>query len=154
MFYAAKEKHLKTEEFISSSAAETEKIGLDFARKLKGCETIAFFGDLGAGKTTFTRGLAKGLGVDEKEISSPTFAIVHEHNGKCMLYHFDMYRVSSWEDLDTTGFFDVLEKGVVVVEWSENIKNALPDDRIEIRLSQEENESRKIHIDYFGGCAL
>lgn len=139
---------------LTSSAAQTESFGREFSQKLRGDETIALFGDLGAGKTTFIRGLAGGLGIDECEVSSPTFAIVHEHKGKCSLYHYDMYRIESWEDLDTTGFFEALGNGVVVVEWSENIKNALPDDRIEIRISYNDNDGRKIDIECFGGCDI
>lgn len=139
----------------SESAAQTEEFGKKLASNLRGDETIALFGDLGAGKTTFIRGLASGLGIDECEVSSPTFAIVHEHSGRCMLYHYDMYRIESWEDLDTTGFFDALGNGVVVVEWSENIKNALPQERIEIKISYiNDGDARKIDIECFGGYEL
>lgn len=116
----------------SESCNQTEQIGHDLAVKLNGDEIIAFFGGLGMGKTAFIRGLASGLGVSPYEVSSPTFAIVHEHSGNKKLYHYDMYRVETWEDLDSTGFFEAVGRGVLAVEWSENIENALPFPRYEI----------------------
>ena len=99
---------------------------------------------MGMGKTAFTRGLARGLGVSG-EVSSPTFALVHEHSGKIPLYHFDMFRVDSWDDLYSTGFFDYLESGgVLVIEWSENIEGALPEDAVRITISQGEGENQRV----------
>ena len=123
-------------EITTHSAEETEAFGKRIGSLLKGDEMIALFGGLGMGKTAFVRALAEGLGMDPNEISSPTFAIVHEHEGKNgkMLYHFDMYRVESWDDLYSTGFFDYLGRGVVVTEWSENIEEALPEERIDIEI--------------------
>ena len=126
--------------YNTNGSAETEKLGCDFAQKLKGCEVIALYGGLGMGKTTFTRGIARGLGIDERDVSSPTFALVHEHSGRCRLYHFDMYRIETWDDLYQTGFFDYVGTGVMVIEWSENIDSALPDDCIRIEISRGENE--------------
>ena len=108
---------------------------------------IALFGGLGMGKTAFVRGLAEGLGMDPNEISSPTFAIVHEHEGKNgqMLYHFDMYRVESWDDLYATGFFDFYETGgILAVEWSENIENALPEHTIRVTIARGESDTQRI----------
>ncbi|MBQ1716806.1 MAG: tRNA (adenosine(37)-N6)-threonylcarbamoyltransferase complex ATPase subunit type 1 TsaE, partial [Ruminococcus sp.] len=105
--------------FITNSAEETEQLGERIASKLKGMEVIALFGGLGMGKTAFTRGLARGLGADDV-VSSPTFALVNEYSGRVPVYHFDMYRVTSWDDLYSTGFFDYLDTGVLVIEWSEN----------------------------------
>lgn len=132
----------------TSSPAETEALGEKVAEKLSGGEVIAFFGGMGMGKTAFTRGLARGLGIAEG-VSSPTFALVHEYHGRLDVYHFDMFRVSGWDDLYSTGFFDYLENGgVLVIEWSENIEAALPQDaiRIEIRRGEGENE-RIFHIE-------
>ena len=89
---------------ITNSAAETEKFAQELAGKLKGNDVLAFFGGLGMGKTTFVRGLARGLGSSD-EVSSPTFALVHEYRSTPKLYHFDMYRVASFDDLYSTGFF-------------------------------------------------
>lgn len=131
-------------EIITQSPEQTEALGKRIGEALAGDETIALFGGLGMGKTAFVRGLAEGLGLDSGEVSSPTFAIVHEHEGAKMLYHFDMYRVESWDDLYSTGFFDYLGRGVVVTEWSENIEEALPEDRITIEISAPEHDDRRI----------
>ena len=128
---------------ISNSSEETEKIGESIAAKLKGTEVIALFGGLGMGKTAFTRGLCRGLGVDEG-VSSPTFALVNEYSGKFNIYHFDMYRVTTWDDLYSTGFFDYIDNGVLVIEWSENIEGALPDNAVKITISRGENDNQRI----------
>ncbi len=131
--------------FRTSDSKETEEIGQRLAETLKGTEVIALFGGLGAGKTAFTRGLACGLGIEDG-VSSPTFALVHEYRGKYTVYHFDMYRVTSWDDLYTTGFFDYIDGGVMVIEWSENIVDFLPEKRIEIRIEQISENEREICI--------
>lgn len=131
------------ERIISNSPAETEKIGEKLAQSLKGTEVIALFGGLGMGKTAFTRGLCRGLGVDDG-VSSPTFALVNEYSGKFNIYHFDMYRVTTWDDLYSTGFFDYLDMGVLVIEWSENIEGALPDNALKITISRGENDDQRI----------
>ena len=128
---------------ISDSAAETERIGERLAAKLNGDEVIALFGGLGMGKTAFTRGLARGLGVDDS-VSSPTFALVNEYRGKIPIYHFDMYRVQSWDDLYSTGFFDYIDNGVLVIEWSENIEGALPDNALRVTISRGEHDEQRI----------
>ena len=115
--------------WISNSAEETERLGERVASKLSGTEVIALFGGLGMGTTAFTRGLARGMGADDI-VSSPTFALVNEYRGRVPVYHFDMYRVASWDDLYSTGFFDYLENGVLVSEWSENIEGALPENAL------------------------
>ena len=127
---------------ISKSTKDTEKIGELVAEKLFGNEVIALFGGLGMGKTAFTRGLCRGLGVNDG-VSSPTFALVNEYHGKYNIYHFDMYRVTSWEDLYSTGFFDYLDNGVLVIEWSENIEGALPENAIRINISKGESDDER-----------
>ena len=131
------------ERIISNSPNETEKIGEKLAQSLKGTEVIALFGGLGLGKTAFTRGLCRGLGVDDG-VSSPTFALVNEYSGKFNIYHFDMYRVTTWDDLYSTGFFDYIDTGVLVIEWSENIEGALPDNALKITISRGENDNQRI----------
>ena len=133
-----------TMEIMTRSPDETEALGRRMGRLLEGGEMIALFGGLGMGKTAFVRGLAEGLGIDPNDVSSPTFAIVHEHEGRVTLYHFDMYRVESWDDLYTTGFFDYLGKGVVVTEWSENIEGALPEDRINMEISAPGHDDTRL----------
>ena len=127
---------------ISKSTEDTEKIGELVSKKLSGNEVIALFGGLGMGKTAFTRGLCRGLGVDDG-VCSPTFALVNEYHGKYNIYHFDMYRVTSWEDLYSTGFFDYLDNGVLVIEWSENIEGALPENSIRINISKGNSDDER-----------
>lgn len=130
------------QKIITASPAETEALGEKIAARLSGGEVLALFGGMGMGKTAFTRGLARGLGVADG-VSSPTFALVHEYHGRLSVYHFDMFRVTDWDDLYSTGFFDYLESGgVLVIEWSENIEGALPVNavRIEIQNGAAENE--------------
>lgn len=129
--------------FISKSVEETEKIGKIFSSYLVGNEVIAYEGGLGAGKTAFTRGIVSGL-TDEDCVSSPTFSIVNEYQGKFPVYHFDMYRISSWDDLYSIGFFDYIGNGILIIEWSENIEEALPDDYIKIKISHSNNENERI----------
>ena len=129
--------------YISNSAEDTERFAERLSASLKGTEVIALFGGLGMGKTAFTRGLCRGLGITEG-VSSPTFALVNEYRGKFPVYHFDMYRVTSWEDLYSTGFFDYLDNGVLVIEWSENIEGALPEDAVRITMSRGEHENQRI----------
>lgn len=133
--------------YISNSPAETEKIAEDLANELSGGEVIAYFGGLGMGKTCFTRGLAKGLGFSG-EVNSPTFAIVNEYRGgRIDLIHFDMYRVSSWEDLYSTGFFEFADEGcVLAVEWSENVEAALEDNTIYVEFEKLDDNVRSITI--------
>lgn len=135
--------------FYTHSPSESMEIARKLGEKLAGGEVIAYFGSMGMGKTAFTHGLASGLGIDDSIVSSPTFALVHEYKGgRKTLYHFDMYRISTWEDLYSTGFFDYLDTdAVLAVEWSENIENALPNNCIKIYFSKGENENyRKIEI--------
>lgn len=122
---------------------ETNALGRRIANALHGTEVIAYFGGLGMGKTTLTRAIAEALGTSDS-VSSPTFALVNEYRAKYKIYHFDMYRVSSWDDLYSTGFFDYLDTGVLIIEWSENIENALPENTIRINISKGEGENDRI----------
>lgn len=134
--------------FISKSTAETIDIGNRLGKSITSGGVIAFYGDLGAGKTHFVSGLAKGLGYIG-ETYSPTFSLINEYiGGKIPLYHFDMYRVTGWEDLYSTGFFDYLDMGgLLAVEWSENIEAALPENTIRITITVIDETSRKIEIE-------
>ena len=131
-------------EFITNSAEETIELGSRFAKTLKGGTVVAFYGGLGMGKTAFTRGMAKALCVNE-EVSSPTFAIVNDYGGNPPLYHFDMYRVESWDDLYASGFFDFYEAGgILAVEWSENIENALPENTVRVKIERGECDNQRV----------
>ena len=134
------------QKFFTKSYEETEEIAFRLAQTLKGTEIIAMFGGLGAGKTAFTRGLARGLDFNDG-VSSPTFALVHEYEGKFPIYHFDMYRINTFDDLYTTGFFDYMDNGVMVIEWSENIENALPESCIKVYINVISENERKIEIE-------
>ncbi len=134
--------------FYSNSSQETRKIAYDFAKKLKKGDIVAFFGGLGMGKTTFIRGLNEGLGIDS-EVSSPTFSLVNEYRSdNISMFHFDMYRINGWDDLYSTGFFDYIDENeIIVVEWSENIENILPDNTIRVIIENGQDiNSRKITI--------
>ena len=113
-------------EFLTNSPEETEKLGEKLAKQLKPGTVLAYRGDLGAGKTAFTRGLARGLGYTEP-VTSPTYTIVNEYlGGRMPLFHFDMYRLSSADDLFDIGWEDYLDRGgVCAVEWSENVTEAM-----------------------------
>lgn len=132
------------EKFISHSTAETEAFAAEFAESLKPGSLVAYEGPMGAGKTAFTRGIVKGLGGGDV-VSSPTFALVNEYETPlCPVYHFDMYRVSSWDDLYSTGFFDYLDNGsILLIEWSENISGALPDNTVYVTIEKSENENER-----------
>ena len=134
------------QKFLSKSPQETEQIAEKLSKTLKGTEVIAMFGGLGAGKTAFTRGLARGLGIDDG-VSSPTFALVNEYEGKFTVYHFDMYRVSTWDDLYSTGFFDYIDNGIMIIEWSENIEEFLPENHITIIINHISENEREIIIE-------
>lgn len=127
----------------SQSTEYTEALGARIASVLKGTEIIAMFGDLGAGKTAFTRGLCAGLNVCEG-VSSPTFAIVNAYSGKYPVYHFDMYRITNADDLFATGYYDYLGQGVIVIEWSENIIDELEPDCIRITIRKTDNENERV----------
>ena len=134
-------------EFITNSPAETEKIGASMGKIIKPGTVIAYRGDLGAGKTAFTRGLARGLGSTEL-VTSPTYTIVNEYlGGRCPLFHFDMYRLASSDDLWDIGWEDYLDRsGICAVEWSENVEDAL-EDPIIITIEKLGEESRRITIE-------
>ncbi len=130
--------------FVSKSVADTEKLAARLAEKLRGGEVIAFTGSMGMGKTAFTRGLVEALGGGDV-VSSPTFALVNEYAGRLTVQHFDMYRVSGWDDLYSTGFFDYLDTdSVLVIEWSENIDGALPENTIRIDMQKGETETERV----------
>lgn len=132
-------------EIISESLEKTENIGKAIASKLSGTEVIALFGELGAGKTALTRGICQGLNIKDN-VCSPTFAIVNEYSGKYKVYHFDMYRVNGIDDLSSTGYFDYLNTGILIIEWSENIKEFLPDDAIKVTIKYSGVENERMLI--------
>ena len=136
------------QEFISHSENDTENIGSQFAAGLPGGAVIAMYGDLGAGKTAFVRGMARGMGLDCR-VSSPMFTIVNEYTGKNReLIHFDMYRLSSADELFDIGWEDYISRGAVcAVEWSENVEDAFFGDEIKVTIDKLGADERKITIE-------
>lgn len=139
---------MMTGNFKSQSREETVALGERFGRSLDKGSIIAMKGGLGAGKTAFTSGIALGLGIPENFVCSPTFSIVNEYTfGDVTLYHFDMYRVTNEESLETTGFFDYpLDEAVTVIEWSENIEAYLPKNIITVTIDTVGENERIINI--------
>ena len=131
--------------FVTKSEGETEALGARLADKLAPGAVIAFTGDLGAGKTAFTRGLARGLGIADR-VTSPTFTIVNEYEGgRLPLFHFDMYRLSSSDELFDVGWEDYLARGgVCAVEWSENVSDALEGDVIVLEIRRGESDGQRV----------
>ena len=140
-------------EFITHSPAETEAVGQALGRVLTPGTVIAYRGNLGAGKTAFTRGLAKGLGCTEL-VTSPTYTIVNEYlSGRLPLFHFDMYRLRSADDLFDIGWDDYLERGgICAVEWSENVREAM-DGAITVQIDKLSDDTRRITLEGGDGLA-
>ncbi|HLO12067.1 MAG TPA: tRNA (adenosine(37)-N6)-threonylcarbamoyltransferase complex ATPase subunit type 1 TsaE [Pseudoneobacillus sp.] len=135
-------------EYISKSTDKTKDFAKRLASKLKPGDVIALEGDLGAGKTTFTKGLAEGLDI-KKNVNSPTFTIIKEYQGTMPLYHMDVYRLEdSYEDLGFDEYFE--GNGITVVEWAHLIKEQLPSEIITIYLTHGEEETRKITLEPVG----
>ena len=138
-------------QITTHSADETQALGHKLASRLAPGDVIAYFGDLGAGKTAFTRGLAQGLGITDP-VTSPTYTIVNEYlSGRIPLFHFDMYRLSSSDELFDIGWEDYLSRGgVCAVEWSENVEDALQD-AIRVTIEKDADEPDTRHITITGG---
>lgn len=139
-------------EYITTSETETEAVGERFAKKLHGGTVVAMYGDLGAGKTAFVRGMAKGMGLDCR-VSSPTFTIVNEYLGDRELIHFDMYRLGSADELFDIGWEDYINRGAVcAVEWSENVQDAFFGDEYKVSIEKLDAGTRKITIEEGTQC--
>lgn len=124
-------------QFISNSPDETQAFAADMAKRLTAGDVLCLYGDLGAGKTAFVQGLAKGLGIDEP-ITSPTFTIVNEYEGRLPLYHFDVYRIADSDEMYEVGFDEyVYGEGVSVIEWPQLIADILPDRRYDIEIKKD-----------------
>ena len=131
-------------EYITNEEGQTEELGRRLGERLQAGSVVAFTGDLGAGKTAFTRGLARGLGIKER-VTSPTFTIVNEYEGgRLPLFHFDMYRLSSSDELFDIGWEDYLSRGgVCAVEWSENVADALEEDTIQVEILRGDTDNQR-----------
>lgn len=133
---------------ISNSPEETEEIAVSLAEHLVPGDVVAMHGELGAGKTAFVRGLARGLGIVSR-VTSPTFTIVNEYPGKIPLFHFDMYRLSGSDELYEIGWEDYLDRGgICICEWSEIAPDAFPESAINVYISKLGDNEREIKIDF------
>ncbi len=141
-------------EYLSGSPQETEALGEALGRALEAGAVVAYTGDLGAGKTAFTRGLARGLGITQS-VTSPTFTIVNEYEGgRLPLFHFDLYRLGGWEELFDIGWEDYLARGgVCAVEWSERAEDALEEEPVWVDIRRGEGEEQRV-ISITGGPQL
>ena len=140
----------------SSSPKETEALGEALGAQLRAGDLVVLTGDLGTGKTTFTKGLARGLGVTDR-VSSPTFTIVQEYDGRVPVAHVDVYRLERIQELHDFGFEELLEERVTIVEWGEAIALVLPRDRIDVRITMDEahgDDARVVEIAPVGASWL
>lgn len=136
--------------YLTNSEAETEALGAQVAEKLPDGAVVAFYGELGSGKTAFVRGMAQGMGIDCL-VNSPTFTIVNEYEGARTLFHFDMYRLGSADELYDIGWDDYLARGgICAVEWSENVSDAFDGSEVVVRFEKTGGDGRRITIE--GGC--
>ena len=133
--------------YITNSERETEELGARIARELPDGSVVAFYGELGSGKTAFVRGMACGMGIDAL-VNSPTFTIVNEYIGPRSLFHFDMYRLGSADELYDIGWEDYLARGgVCAVEWSENVEDAFEGDEVVITFRKLDDTTREITVE-------
>lgn len=134
----------------SDSPGSTRSLGEKLGRLHKPGDVVALIGDLGAGKTCFTQGIARGLGID-KTVTSPTFVLIREYEGRISLYHFDAYRLSGPEDFEQLGSEEYFSApGVCVIEWAERVAAALPDDRLEVELLRVSGEEETRMVNFRG----
>ena len=132
---------------MSHSSLHTERLGERLAAHAEAGDVVALWGELGAGKTVLTRGIAIGLGLDEESVTSPTFIILHEHfGGRLALYHLDLYRLEQ-SQLGSTGWEDALDSGgVTVIEWPERAGDDLPEDRVDVHLEHVAETKRRVTV--------
>lgn len=138
----------------TTSAAATRRLGERLGKLLAPGDVVALVGDLGAGKTQLVRGICRGAGVPDAEVSSPTFAIVAAYRGRLPVHHADLYRIADEDELYATGFFDLLGgPGAAVVEWADRIPGALPRERLEVRLRHDARRPGVRHLEIEGAGA-
>lgn len=133
-------------EFISHSPEETEQFAYELAAKVSAPQVICLTGDLGAGKTAFTRGFASYFGI-EKGVSSPTFIIMHRYMGSEVINHYDLYRLSDYDELLDIGFEEQIESGISLIEWPDNFMEYLPENKIVIKITRLGDNDRRIVVE-------
>lgn len=145
---------MKKEKILTGSREETLNLGEKIGNFLKPGTVIALYGNLGTGKTTFTKGLSKGIGVENQNaVKSPSFVILNEYAGKWPVYHIDLYRLEKDAEVDSLGLEDFVEgNGTAVIEWAEKIKKDLPPERLDINFdfTDEKENSREISLNAYG----
>ncbi len=135
-------------EFISHSPAETEEFAFNLAKKISSPRVICLTGDLGAGKTAFARGFARYFGID-KGVCSPTFIIMHRYVGSEVINHYDLYRISDFDELCDIGFEEQIESGISLIEWPDSFMEFLPEDKIVIKITRLGECERLISMEDF-----
>ncbi len=141
---------MKSEVFYTSSTEQTETLGLSLAKRLldagKTTVFVALYGDLGVGKTAFVRGFTSAVCATAR-VKSPTYTVVNEYRGGHVpVFHFDMYRIDGEDDLYSTGFYDYIDEGFILSEWSENIPFALPHERVDVKIEKIGEDNRRITV--------
>ena len=127
----------KPGESTTNSAAETRSVGEELSKRLKSGDVVAFYGDLGAGKTTMIKGIARGLGIDPDEVSSPSFALIDEYSGTLSVHHIDLYRIEKPSEITELGLWEILDgDGVSLIEWADRAKELLPGRTIEVKITR------------------
>ncbi|HTS82701.1 MAG TPA: tRNA (adenosine(37)-N6)-threonylcarbamoyltransferase complex ATPase subunit type 1 TsaE, partial [Myxococcaceae bacterium] len=133
--------------FLSASPAETQALGEALGRVLQDGDFVGLVGELGAGKTELARGIARGIGIRDEDVTSPTFAIVHQHPGRIPLTHADLYRLTGAADLDGTGFHELRDgPGATLVEWVDRVPGAAPPDGLRVVLEEPSEQSRELVV--------
>jgi len=136
-----------TLQVTSHSPEETAALAERIAERLTGGEVIALSGDLGAGKTRFTKGIASGLGIDPNDVTSPTFVLINEYDGRLHVYHFDTYRLDDSDALEALGCQEMFAgNGVCVLEWADRVEDCLPDDRLDVRIEHAGETERRLAL--------
>jgi len=134
---------------LTNNASETMSVGEELAGRLRPGDVVALYGNLGSGKTTFTKGIGKGLGVKNPEhINSPTFVLIKEYDGKIPLYHLDLYRLDDFKEIENLAVEEyIYGNGVTVIEWAEKMEGMLPEKRVSVRLNLKGCDKREVEIE-------
>jgi tRNA threonylcarbamoyladenosine biosynthesis protein TsaE len=131
----------------SMNPDQTRQLGCTLGKTLRGGEVLAITGELGSGKTQLVKGIAQGLDISPSEITSPTFALIHEHEGRLPLYHIDLYRLETPRDIESIGLEEYFTRNAVVaIEWAERATSLLPPNRVQITLSHLDDDTRRVII--------
>jgi len=132
--------------FITKSEAQTRKLGRNLGKNLSCGDILALMGELGSGKTVLVKGIAQGLGISSRWVNSPSFVLIREYPAKINLYHFDLYRLDSLEEIEALGWEEYLNKGVLVIEWADKLKGILPKEYLLIELEILSEKERRIRL--------